>query len=53
MMHLKLIVHSMLVMPAIRETESHYIITFCVMAYLSIFFLVLKTFQYNKDRFEN
>ena len=43
----------MLVLPAIRETESHYLITFCAMAYLGILFLVLKTFQYNKDSFEN
>jgi hypothetical protein len=40
-------------MPSLPETQGHPIVTFALMAYLSIIFLVLKTLQYNKDRFKD
>ena len=52
MIRIKLILRSMLSLPVIREAQSHYIIVMGVLAYFGILFFVLKTFQYNKDRFE-
>lgn len=43
----------MLSLPVLREMQTHYIIMFSILAYFGIMFLVLKTLQYNKDRFEN
>jgi hypothetical protein len=43
----------MLYMPVPVRASEHYFIALCVLAYLGILFLVLKTFQYNKDKFEN
>ena len=53
MIRFKLILKSMLSMPALREAQTHSIITFCAFAYMGMLFLVLKTFQYNKDKSEN
>ena len=52
-MYLKLVFHPMLPLLVLRETPEHYLIAFGVLAYLGILFLVLKAFQYNKDKFEN
>ena len=53
MIRLKLILRTMLSMPVLREVQAHYLIIFGVLAYLGLLFLVLKAFQYNKDKFEN
>jgi hypothetical protein len=42
----------MLSLPVVRESQEHYVVALCVLAYFVIVFVVLKTFQYNKDRFE-
>jgi len=53
MMHLKLILDMMLYLPVPGEGAEHYLIVLGALAYLGILFLVLKVFQYNKDKFEN
>jgi hypothetical protein len=53
MIHAKLIFPSMLSFPLIKEISTHYLIALCVLAWLGILFLVLKAFEYNKDKFEN
>jgi hypothetical protein len=40
-------------MPSLAEPQGHSIITFSLMAYFSILFLVLRTLQYNKDRIKD
>lgn len=52
MIRLKLLLRGMLSLPVVREAQTHYVITFCVIAYFIVLFMVLKTFQFNKDRFE-
>ena len=52
MIRLKLFLRTMLSLPVVREVQTHYVITFCIIAYLLVLFIVLKTFQFNKDRFE-
>ncbi|MEO8713101.1 MAG: hypothetical protein ABI405_13300 [Parafilimonas sp.] len=53
MIRLKIILHSMLSLPVVREAEGHYILVLCGLAYFGILFIVLKTFKYNKDNFED
>jgi len=48
-MHLKLIWSHMHYL-AQGITAEHYLIAFGVLVYLGILFLVLKAFQYNKDK---
>lgn len=43
----------MLYLPVPGKAAEHYFIALGALAYLGILFLVLKTFQYNKDKFEN
>ena len=50
MIHFKLIMRSLLSMPALKEAQTHSFITLCAFAYLGALFLVLKTLQYNKDK---
>jgi len=49
MAHLKLILHSMLSLPAVKIFELHYLIILGGLAYLGILYLVLKAFQINDD----
>ncbi len=49
MIRLKILLHSLLSLPAVQEIQTHYIITLCIFGYLGLLFLVLKTFSYNKD----
>jgi len=53
MIRLRLILHSMLSLPVVKEAQEHYVIVFCALAYCSILFLVLKTLKYNKDSFDD
>jgi hypothetical protein len=43
----------MLSLPVMREAQSHYLLVFGALAYCTVMFIVLKTLQYNKDRFDN
>jgi len=52
MIHLRLFLRTMLSLPVVRDAQTHYVITFCIIAYFILLLLVLKTFQFNKDRFE-
>lgn len=52
MIRLKLFLHAMLALPFVKEVQTHYAIIFCVIAYCMVLFMVLKAFQFNKDKFE-
>jgi hypothetical protein len=49
MIRLKILLHSLLSLPAVQEIQTHYLITLGVLGYLGLLFLVLKTFRYNKN----
>jgi hypothetical protein len=50
MIRIKIALKSMLSLPVLHEAWDHYLLLFGAVAYCGIMFLVLKTFQYNRDR---
>jgi len=43
----------MLSLPVLRENQTILIVMLCLLAYFGLTFFVLKTLQYNKDRFNS
>jgi len=52
MIHIKLFLRTVLSLPMVREAQTHYIITFCIITYFIVLYMVLKMFQFTKDRFD-
>ena len=49
MVRLKILLHTLLSVPAVQQMQTHYIITLCILGYFGLLFLVLKTLRYNRD----
>ncbi len=49
MVRLKILLHSLLSLPAVQDVQTHYVIALCVLGYFGLLFLVLKTFRYNRS----